>query len=369
MLLPGLLYGSYPDVRKRCRTAIRRCITEQRLLWEVVQADGMLDTAQHPGLIVVEPLLGGSGNNFHCYAPLYLMQKDDAKSQLSAEAAAAIFSVGLEEQWSLTCMLSRQVIYSWMGDTEHYRRYVLAFLRQWGALDAEGERYSSGMDTGRRLWELPTMLQSALVNLGVPIPLVQEPLPPGGLYALLGAADRTLAGDLVDIRQAHTSPPTGAVQMDPPTPVRAVSAPPEGTFMSEQMSRAVEADDPTTVRRLIEAGEPVSAIHESWPISPLLWAAQQGHTDLARFLLDRGAPIEDQADEGESPLMLAAKGGHRDTVQLLLERGADPYYVTHKNFDVRRFARWSGNADIIAVLDELWSGRDPDDDRAEREDY
>lgn len=139
--------------------------------------------------------------------------------------------------------------------------------------------------------------------------------------------------------------------------------------MSEQMSRAVEADDPAAVRRLIEAGEPVTAVHESWPISPLLWAARQGHTDLARFLLDRGAPIEDQADEGESPLMLAARGGHRDTVRLLLERGADPYYVTLKEFDVRQFAAWGGDADIIAVLDELWSGRDPDDDRAEREDY
>lgn len=117
MQLPVLLYGSYSDVKMRCRTAIRQCITEQRLLWEVVRAEGMLDTAHHPGLIVVEPLLIGTGDNFHCYAPLYLMQKDDAKSKLSAEAAAALFSVGLEEQWSLTCMLSSQVIFSWMGDT------------------------------------------------------------------------------------------------------------------------------------------------------------------------------------------------------------------------------------------------------------
>lgn len=324
MQLPVLLYGSYSDVKRRCRTAIRRCITKQRLLWEVVQAEGMLDTAHHPGLIVVEPLLDGSGDNFHCYAPLYLMQRDDAKSKLSAEAAAAIFSIGLEEQWSLTCMLSSQVIFSWMGDVEHYRRYVLAFLRQWDALDAEGERYSWGMDMGKRLWDLPTMLQSALVNLGVPIPLVQEPLPSGGLYALLGAADRTLAGDLVDIGQAHTLPPTGAVQINHPAPVWPVGAPPAGTFMSEQMSRAVEADDPAAVRRLIEAGEPVAATHESMLLSPLLWAARQGHTDLARFLLGRGAPIEDQADEGESPLMLAARGGHRDTVRLLLDRGGRP---------------------------------------------
>lgn len=87
---------------------------------------------------------------------------------------------------------------------------MLALLRQ-------GERYSSGMDIGRRLWDLPTMIQSALVKLGVPVPLVRDPLPPGGLYALLGAADSTVAGDLFDVGQAHP-PPTGAVQMNPPAP-------------------------------------------------------------------------------------------------------------------------------------------------------
>ena len=335
----------------------------------MLQADGMLDTAQHPGLIVVEPLLGGSGNNFHCYAPLYLMQKDDADSKLSAEAAAAIFSVGLEEQWSLTCMLSSQVIFSWMGDTEHDRRYVLAFLRQWDALDAEGERYSSGTGEGRRLWELPTMIQSALVGLGVPPALLPDRLPAGGLYALLAAADRAKAGDLVDIGRARAASRPEALPAVPEMPRQPVTMPPEGTFMSEQMQAALEADDPAAARRLIEAGDSLTAIHESRLESPLLWAAEQGHTDLARFLLDRGAPIDDQADEGESPLMLAARGGHRDTVRLLLERGADPYYVTLKKFDVRQFAAWGGDADIITVLDDLWSGRDPDDDRAEREDY
>ena len=368
MQLPALLYGSYPDVRKRCRTAIRRCIGEQRLLWEVVQADGMLDTAHHPGLIVVTPLLSGTGDNFHCYAPLYLMQKDDADFKLSAEAAAAIFSVGLEEVWSLTCMLPSQVIFSWMGDAEHDRRYVRAFLRHWDALDAEGERYSSGTGEGRRLWELPTMIQSALVGLGVPAALLPDRLPAGGLYALLAAADRAKAGDLVDIGRARAASRPEALPAVPEAPRQPVTMPPEGTFMTEQMQAALEADDPAAVRRLIEAGDSLTAIHESRLESPLIWAAQQGHTDLALFLLDRGAPIEDRADEGESPLMLAAMGGHRDTVRLLLDRGADPYYVTAKGFDVRELAEWGRNADVTAMLDELWAGKDPDFHRVERDD-
>ena len=77
-------------------------------------------------------------------------------------------------------------------------------------------------------------------------------------------------------------------------------------------------------------------------------------TLLLRFPLDRGAPIEDRADEGESPLMIAARDGHCETVRLLLDQGADPYYVTDKGFDVRELAKWGRDADVIAMLDELW---------------
>jgi hypothetical protein len=263
-------------------------------------------------------------------------------------------------------MFSRQIMFSWMHDTERYRRFVLAVLRHWDALDAEGPRYSWASNHGERLWAIPTALQSALANLGVPSTLLQEPLPIGGLYTLLAQADRALAGSLVDLgqlRAASYSP----VNSTPTSWQAPVDKPPEGTFMSDQMSAAVEANDPAAVRQLLEAGEPITAVHPSLLRSPLLWAAEQGHVGLVRFLLDCGAPIEDRADEWESPLMLAAQRGHRDIVRLLLDRGADPYYVTNKGFNILHFAERSKDAEVFMMLKALWSEKDSDFHRAARD--
>jgi ankyrin repeat protein len=125
------------------------------------------------------------------------------------------------------------------------------------------------------------------------------------------------------------------------------------------MSAAMHAADPATVRRLIEVGEPIDASDVGLLRTPLLWAAEHGHTDLVRFLLERGADIEDRADERESPLMLAAVGGHRDTVQVLLERGADPDYVTDKGWDAVMFAELGKHDGVAALIKEAQGHHGP----------
>jgi ankyrin repeat protein len=53
-----------------------------------------------------------------------------------------------------------------------------------------------------------------------------------------------------------------------------------------------------------------------------LWACEFGRTAAVRLLLDDGADIRGQGDDGQTGLHLAAIGGHTATVRLLLERGA-----------------------------------------------
>lgn len=51
-------------------------------------------------------------------------------------------------------------------------------------------------------------------------------------------------------------------------------------------------------------------------------ACRNGHTDVARMLLDRGADINFRGFFGGTALHWAAGNGHRETVEFLLERGA-----------------------------------------------
>lgn len=57
--------------------------------------------------------------------------------------------------------------------------------------------------------------------------------------------------------------------------------------------------------------------------TPLKNAIWDGHTELVRNLLNRGATPSDANLEGATPLMRASYKGHIETVNLLLDRGAD----------------------------------------------
>jgi ankyrin repeat protein len=53
-----------------------------------------------------------------------------------------------------------------------------------------------------------------------------------------------------------------------------------------------------------------------------LWACEFGRVGAARLLLEHGADIRGQDDNGQTGLHLAAIGGHTTMVRFLLERGA-----------------------------------------------
>ena len=58
-------------------------------------------------------------------------------------------------------------------------------------------------------------------------------------------------------------------------------------------------------------------------MTSLLWAGQEGHLEIVRELLERGANVNAACtDNGETSLMLACKQDHLETVRLLLQHGA-----------------------------------------------
>jgi len=58
--------------------------------------------------------------------------------------------------------------------------------------------------------------------------------------------------------------------------------------------------------------------------SPLSTAARNGHTEIMRLLLSRGAHIDLAEGEGQTPLVSAISAKQKAAVALLLASGADP---------------------------------------------
>jgi ankyrin repeat protein len=82
-------------------------------------------------------------------------------------------------------------------------------------------------------------------------------------------------------------------------------------------------------------------------MTPLLFAARQGHVETARALLDAGIDANTVKDgDLTSPLLLATINGHYDLAKMLLERGANP-----------NLAALNGVTPLYAVLNLQWTAR------------
>merc|ERR1711935_990709 len=92
----------------------------------------------------------------------------------------------------------------------------------------------------------------------------------------------------------------------------------------------------------------------TWPFStPLYIAAQDGHVDAVRALLEQNAdPNLARTDIGTTPLYIAARNGHVDAVRALLEHNADPNLATTDEYGATPLyiAAQNGHVDAVQAL-------------------
>ncbi|KAK0737144.1 ankyrin repeat-containing domain protein [Apiosordaria backusii] len=91
-------------------------------------------------------------------------------------------------------------------------------------------------------------------------------------------------------------------------------------------------------------------------------AAQAGHNDIVRLLVEAGAEVDVTASEKDvTPLACAAAAGQSGTLQILLKHGADPHRLMPEGLTIISHVARSevvrGQADTIAML--LEHGVDP----------
>jgi ankyrin repeat protein len=120
----------------------------------------------------------------------------------------------------------------------------------------------------------------------------------------------------------------------------------EGSLHEAAMNGKLEK-----ARALIKSNPDLVFSHESYGgLTPLQFAAQYGHKDVAELLLANKAEIEPKSYGGWNPLLNGVFGGHKDMVELLLSKGANVNYQEGAGRSPLHVAAENGYTDIAALL-------------------
>jgi ankyrin repeat protein len=133
----------------------------------------------------------------------------------------------------------------------------------------------------------------------------------------------------------------------------ALLSPASGQSVGEQFATAIERADLAAVKALVEGGADAdSAIaYGANTTTPLIRAAWEGRTDIARYLLSKGAKVNAQSSDGsDCALAQAAKRGYDDLVELLLKAGADAKAKNKDGYSAFAFALGEGHLDVADLL-------------------
>lgn len=127
----------------------------------------------------------------------------------------------------------------------------------------------------------------------------------------------------------------------------------ENQAADEDLSYAAMFGDVPRAQADVAAGANVEA-RDDWGKTPLIAAAQTGHTKTVRFLLDQGVNIEerdqDHFETGDTALMEAADNGHSETVVYLLDRRANIEAKNARGDTTLINAASDGRTEVVKLL-------------------
>ncbi len=84
--------------------------------------------------------------------------------------------------------------------------------------------------------------------------------------------------------------------------------------------------------------------------TPLHWASARGHVKVVRVLLEHGADVAVQNEDGSTPLHRASRRGRVEVVHVLLQHGADPRAQDKNKSTPLHQASSGGHVDCARVL-------------------
>lgn len=105
------------------------------------------------------------------------------------------------------------------------------------------------------------------------------------------------------------------------------------------------------VKKYLDNGS-ATANEKSFAWSALQMAADKGHLEVVKLLVEKGAEIDYRHPVNKmTALHLAAYSGHDDVVKYLLSKGADPNVKMSRGVSILRAVRDQGHTSTVAILE------------------
>ncbi|KAF7343180.1 Palmitoyltransferase [Mycena venus] len=133
--------------------------------------------------------------------------------------------------------------------------------------------------------------------------------------------------------QLAPSTSTAAISQDSTT-ASAASFARAQTDPEDTIFVAAQRGDVVAIRALLDSGRARATDHDSENVTPLHWAAINGHVDVCQLLLEEGAEVD--APGGNlmaTPMQWAARYGHLYVIRLLVAHGADPTFLDSQGYN------------------------------------
>jgi ankyrin repeat protein len=131
---------------------------------------------------------------------------------------------------------------------------------------------------------------------------------------------------------------------------QAVTTPARGPAADADLIQSAKLGDLARARELLSKGAAVDAADRRG-LTPLMWAAAGGHTEVVRQLLDSGAAVGRRAADGTTALMVASGNGFTEIVRTLILKGAD-VAAARGGVNARQLALERGHSEVVTLLDQ-----------------
>jgi hypothetical protein len=175
MLIPQILYGRYPEVKKRVQKAVTQIINGESLSKSLI-TDQMLDTASASGLIYIGVPAKNfeQGENFHAHLVGDLVRNPYFDKKYSDECEERLYQEFLTTSWGVLMLISRENAQLWLRPKNRYRSFVDAGIRFQKEFTDIGDRFETIANSPRSFWGYPHGLFYAVANLGIPIDRIEQ---------------------------------------------------------------------------------------------------------------------------------------------------------------------------------------------------